>query len=366
MFELLDAKLLNKKEVKLSRPNEITILEDGEEKPVTYIIEKGASKFLYKQLDLKAGASEEVYKKNEKIWESLIDDILADTDERKAPFKLDDENVRYVADTNECLIDMAYMQNDYYDNLKAKLDLFKMEINSTEHTKKFYFEGTGGLVKLILYRADANIPENTYTPVVVLEANNKKSEYSVYTGILIYNNFTFIPSMNPVATFQSFIDFIMGVNILGTLSMAEESAEGLYNAYADFKSGHTEISARELIRILSKVGYKLNLKEDMSLDDIDKMRNEESNDRIKTFFNTFKLTTGETAEDILNLSEVKKVFKYNQLTIVDLLDILSKEYMSDDGARITAQVLSDLVFGLYTKKTDVVDAKGIIDDISSR
>ena len=241
-----------------------------------------------------------------------------------------------------------------------------MEVNSLEHTKKFYVEGAGGLIKLVLYRADARIDKDDYTPVIILEVNNKKAEYSVYTGILIYNSFTFIPSMNPVVTYQSYVDFIMGVNILGTLELSENNAEGLYHAYLDFKSGHIEISARELIRILNKVGYKLELKEDMSLDDIEKLRDEEANTTIKNFFNSFRMTTGETAEDILNLSEVKKIFKYNKLTIVDLLEILSKEYLKDDGAKITAQVLSDLVFGLYTKRTDSVDAKGIIDDINNR
>ena len=97
--------------------------------------------------------------------------------------------------------------------------------------------------------------------------------------------------------------------------LSENNAEGLYHAYLDFKSGHIEISARELIRILNKVGYKLELKEDMSLDDIEKLRDEEANTTIKNFFNSFRMTTGETAEDILNLSEVKKIFKYNNIEI---------------------------------------------------
>lgn len=366
MFDLLNAKTVEKEEVILNRPNEITILEQGAEKPVIYAIEKGANKFMYKQLGLSFSTSKEVFKLNEEIWKTLINNQLEDKDGKKSPFKFEDDKVRYLIDNNYSLIDMTVMSDDYYDNLKEKLDTFSMEVNSLEHTRKFYVEGTGGLIKLVVYRADAKIDKDDYTPVIILEINNKKAEYSVYTGILIYNSFTFIPSMNPVVTYQSYIDFIMGVNILGTLELSENNAEGLYHAYLDFKTGHVEISARELIRILNKVGYKLELKEDMSLDDIEKLRDEEANTTIKNFFNSFKMTTGETAEDILNLSEVKKIFKYNKLTIVDLLEILSKEYLKDDGAKITAQVLSDLVFGLYTKRTDSVDAKGIIDDINNR
>lgn len=366
MFDLLSAKVLNKKEVSLTRPNEIMILEEDAEKPVIYTIEKGANKYLYKQLGISASTSKEVFKVDETIWKNLIQHQVSDIDGKPSPFKFEDDNVRYLIDNNYSLIDMTTMADEYCEDLKSKIDLFNMEVNSIEHTKKFYVEGSGGLIKLVLYKADANIVEDEYTPVVILEVNNKKAEYSIYTGILVYKSFTFIPSMNPVATYQSYIDFVMCLNILGTLELSENNAEDLYNSYLDFKTGHIEISARELIRILNKVGYKLELKEDMSLDDIEKLRDEESNLVIKNFFNSFKMSTGETAEDILNLSEVKKIFRYNKLTIVDLLEILSKEYLKDDGAKITAQILSDLVFGLYTKKTDNIDAKGIIDDINNR
>lgn len=365
MFELLSAKLLDKKEVTLSKPNEIIILENGVDKPVIYDIEKAASTFMYKQLGATASTCKELYKNNEPMWKSYIDSRLEDKDGRPAPFKFEYNDVRYVADNNYSLIDMSIMSDDYYEDFKSRLETYNMEINSLEHTNKFYFNGTGGLVKLVLYRAGANLVENDYTPVVVLEVNNKKAEYSIYTGILIYKSFAFIPSMNPVATYQSYIDFIMSINILGTLQLAEESGQDLYHAYLDFKTGHAEISARELIRILNRVGCKLELKEDLSLDDISNLQDEEANRTIKDFFNSFVKVTGETAEDILNLSEIRKVFKYNKLTIVDLLEILSKEYLKDD-TKVSAQILSDLVFGLYTKKIDNTDAKSVIEDINNR
>lgn len=367
MFDLLSAKVVDKSEVSLSRPNELTILEEGAEKPTTYLIEKGASKFLYKQLGISLSTSKELFKNNEEIWKSFINAQLESKDDKPAPFSFNDENVRYVVDNNYSLIDATIMSDDYYEDLKAKLDTFIMEVSSIEHTKKFYFEGSNGLVKLIIYDAEANIVDDEFTPVVILEVNNKKAEYSVYTGILIYDNFTtFIPSMNPVVTYQSYIDFVMGVNILGTLEMSKDKAQDLYDAYLDFKSGHMEISVREVIRILTKAGFKLDVKEDLTLDDIGNLDDEEANMILKDFFNSFKTKTGETAEDLLNLSEIKKIFRYNKLTIVELLEMLSKQYISESGAKITAQILSDLVFGLYTKKTDNMDAKGIIDDINNR
>lgn len=367
MFDLLSARVVDNEKVVLNRPDELYIQIKGEDKASFFNIEKGANKFLYKELGLSSSASKEIFKIDENIWRNLINFLIEPKDGIPSPFNFNKENVRYISDSVNNLIDMTICNDESCEVLKEKMDKFIMEVSSIEHTKKFYIEGTGGLIKLVIYRADADISGADYTPVVILEINNKKAEYFIYTGILVYKNFiTFIPSMNPVSSYKSYIDFVMNVNILGTLELSESSANDLYNAYLEFKSGHIEISARELIRILSKVGCKLELKEDLSLDDIDKLKDEESNTAIKNFFNSFKMSTGETAEDILNLSEVKKIFRYNKLTIVDLLEILSKEYLQDDGAKITAQILSDLVFGLYTRRTDVIDAKGIIDDISNR
>lgn len=369
MFDLLNARPVEKEKVELVKPNEIKILEKGESedsKGTIYTIEKSADKYLYKQLGIRSSMSKDLYKLYEDMWKDLINRQLSEKDGKPAPFQFTDPDLRYVVDNDYSLIDAGILNDEYYDEFKKKLETFIMEINSLEHTRKFYIEGSGGLIKLVLYRADADIAEDDYTPVVILEVNNKKAEYSVYTGILIYKSFTFIPSMNPIMTAQSYIEFIMNLNLLGSLELSEDSAGDLYNSYLDFKSGHMEISARELIRILNKVGCKLELNEDLSLADIQNLRNEGSNTTLKEFFNTFRLTTGETAEDILNLSEVKKIFRYNKLTIVDLLEILSKEYLEETGAKITAQILSDLVFGLYTKKTDSVDAEGIIKDINNK
>lgn len=367
MFDLLNAKVIDNENVVLHRPDELYVQLKDEDRAIFLNIEKGASKYLYKQLEISSSTSKEVFKINEEIWKSLINHQIGDKDGVPSSFNFNKENVRYIVDSNNSLIDMTICNDESCDFLKDKMDKFIMEVSSLEHTKKFYFEGSGGLIKLVIYRADANIEKDDYTPAIIIEINNKKAEYFIYTGILIYKDFiTFIPSMNPVSSYKSYIDFILNINIFGTLELSENSANDLYNSYLEFKSGHIEISARELIRILGKVGYKLELKEDLSLDDIDKLKDEESNTAIKNFFNSFKVSTGETAEDILNLSEVKKIFKYNKLTIVDLLEILSKEYLSDSGAKITAQVLSDLIFGLYTRRTDVIDAKNIIDDISNR
>ena len=73
---------------------------------------------------------------------------------------------------------------------------------------------------------------------------------------------------------------------------------------------------------------------------------------MQNFFNTFTFSTGESAHDILALPELKKIFRYNKLTILDVLTILSKEYLTWDGSKINADILGGIVFNLYDKQND--------------
>jgi len=133
---------------------------------------------------------------------------------------------------------------------------------------------------------------------------------------LIYNIFTFIPNLSIFSDTSTLSDFIKKFDIDKILKYSEENAKGLYESYNQFKENCVEISARELISLFTKVGYKLQLKTDDQFDAIEAIQNSESNEKIQKFFNTFTLTTVETAYDILSLSEIKKIFRYNKLTLL--------------------------------------------------
>ena len=46
------------------------------------------------------------------------------------------------------------------------------------------------------------------------------------------------------------------------------------------------------------------------------------------------------------MSDLKKTFRYNKLTLLDMLTLLSKEYLNYSSAKITADILSNIVFKL--------------------
>lgn len=364
MFESMIVKSIKPKSITWDRPKYLSIkLDKTQEKYDDYELLKGADNFLHKQMDIKPSTSKEVYKKAESIWKQLKDiqlDKAANNPDTRCMFSLEKETVVYLVDDYKNLIDVFDAKTEEAEQeFMEKLERFTIDITTTAKTNKFFTDGKGGLIKLICYDAKADLPKQDYTPVVLLEFNNDKSSYKVYTGILIYNTFTFIPSISSYIEADKLSDFIKVVDIDEALKYSTENALNLYNSYKTFNENPVEISARELISLLKKVGYKLELKTDDQLDVIENISDEISNEKIQNFFNTFTLTTGETAYDILALSELKKIFRYNKLTLLEVLGILSKEYLTYEGAKITADILGSLVFNLYDKQNDKRQAESI-------
>ena len=112
-----------------------------------------------------------------------------------------------------------------------------------------------------------------------------------------------------------------------------------------------EISVRELTSLFKKVGYKIELDSEDAIQPIANITDDESNQLIQNFYNTFRFTTGETALEILQLSEFRKTFRYNKITLLDALSIMSKEYLTYTGSKITAELLGDIVYKLYDAKS---------------
>lgn len=365
MLEQMVVKAVRPEYIRWDNPKTITLKEKDKDEVVCDLL-KGAKNFLYSKIDLKSSTSEDLYKKSKEIWTELKDlqlDKCGDSN-NVAPFTLDDSKLVYLVANDREVVDMIDFKEEVdIKEFTDKLNKYVLDITTTQLTHKFFADGKGGVIKLICYRADSDLLEQEFTPVVILEFNNIKSEYRIYTGILIYSTFTFVPTSMPYMECASMSNIIKFMNLSEILEASEESAQGLYDAYTSFKSNPVEISSRELLSFLKQAGYKLELQDDANLAPIESISDEENRAIIQEFFNTFVFSTGESAYDILKLSDIKKVFRYNKLTILDLLAILSKEYLTYDGSKINCNMLSSLVSILYTKQYDKRVMKDIEQEI---
>ena len=323
----------------------------------TYKLLKGAEEYLHKQIDVKTSTSKEVYKKDETIWKELRDIQLQrckDNPNERERFEMTSPSVVYLTTLNSNdmqtgeIVDIIDLKSEDVEEFRDLVNQFNINITTMNTAKKFFQSGKGGIYKFVCYDKEANVENDKYTPIILLELNHEKSIYRLYSGILLYSEFIFIPSVSCDLEDKKYYDFLKHFNMREYLDYSKERAEELYQSYLKFKENPIDVSARELTTLLKKVGYKLELDSVDKVSPIENLIDEQNNQKIQDFYNTFKNTTGETALDILNLSDFRKTFRYNKITLLDVLAILSKEYVTYEGSKITAEILGDVVYKLYS------------------
>ena len=372
MFKDFLTNVTKPKKVEWCTPSEVYLdLGDGL-KP--FSLKKGAEEYLHKQIDIKVATSKEVYKKAEKVWGDLRDIQLQkckDEPNIRNQFDLEAPSVMYLttiaSDDRQHgdIIDIIDLKQNDVEEFENIVEDFKLLLTTMVKTRMFFQDSKGGLYKFILYDKEASIETNEYTPVVMLELNHEKSVYKIYSGILIYKKFIFIPSMSCELEEKKYYDFLRRFDIDALLKYAQDNGEELYKSYLEFESSPVEISARELTALLKRVGYKLELDDLDKLHPIENLDDEENNKMVQDFYNTFQFTTGETALDIIKMSDFRKTFRYNKVTMLDVLAMLSKEYMKYEGSKITAEVLIDIVYKLYARSNaDKEQVKQVEKEIS--
>ena len=195
MFDNIIPKILQPEKVFFDNPKFLTLqFKDAEDKVVSF--EKGASNYLYKALELKEGTSNEVFKKSIDLWKNLINLCEERSSDSKYNFHLNkDTNLFFVTDSNDLIdiYDASYEEN--VNHIKEKYEQFKLDITERTKTCKMYTEGKDGLLKIIIFSSRYDINDE-YTPIVLLELNTKKSQYIVYTGILMFSSYILIPNFS--------------------------------------------------------------------------------------------------------------------------------------------------------------------------
>lgn len=350
MFNDLLTKCVKPKKVIWEAPNKISLDLDNDEGMKTYDLLKGAEEFLHEQIGVKPSTSKELYKKEHDLWKEFRDARLNECENQPNEndrFSLTKPTVYYLINEGGEVVDIVDLKREeYVEEFLDKHQKFNVDLSSREVAEKFYTDCKNGLVKIICYKSGSDVTSKEFTPVVILEFNANKSNYMVYRGAFMYKKFTFIPAISSDIWDDNLSELINHFDMATYLDYAEERLDELVDAYKAFVKTPVEISVRELTSIFKRVGYKLDIDAKDTLHPIENMTDEVNNGRIQEFFNTFTSTTGETALEILKLSEFRKTFRYNKLTLLDTLEIMSKEYLTYDGSKVEAKIIGDIVYKL--------------------
>lgn len=381
MFDNLLTRCVTPEKVIWEAPTKMTLDLGDEDGAQTYILQKGALEYLHNKIEIKVATSKEVYKKSSDMWKQLRDIQLSNAKDKMIEanaFYLEKPTLLYLINDAKEIVDIVDFPNmEDYENFKLKHQNFKFDVTLGDEgtnrfkTRKIPIECKNGLTKIICYERNIDITSVEYTPIVILECNNSKSTYQVYNGILMCdaNNmdnvtYTIMPSLSANLDEKFLNELIEYFDMEKAIDFAKEKSEELYKAYIEFKKHPYEISAREMTSLCKKLGYKLELDDSDTLHPIKNIADDNNNVKIQKFYNTFKDITGESTYEILQMSDLKRTFRFNHITLLDMLTILSKEYLTSSGYKITAEVLSDIVYKLYyNKNADKVQSDDVKNDI---
>ena len=348
--------------IKWIAPDKMIIEDDGEEK--VYKLLKGAEDELHSKIDYKVSASRELFKKAVELWNELIATKL---DSVSLNFELDKDTVIYFmrdGSSNEIIDLMDAHTEDLYNEIIERHNKFIIDLTTSKVANKIFTIDDSDVWKFIFYdKSITDVSTQTYLPIVLLELNFKKSKYVAYCGIYIPATQTLFLRLGDIIARDRYGDMVYSFDLAKTLEISQECASDLYDNYKSVRNKPEKVSVRELVAILKTVGYKLEIDDVGDLMPIKKIYDEDNNQKILDYFNTFKFTTGESAWDIYKLTSFKQTFKYNKLTMLEVLEILSKEYLLKGGEKITGELLMNLSYRLFDKANlDIVQVKSLEED----
>lgn len=357
-YEDFLTKCVRPNEAELVSPKRINLKFDGDEEMTSYNLLKGAQNGLFNKdvFNMKFSVANGLYIKSEQLWLELRDKLLADCVDRPTDyekFELTKPTVVYFATERGDIVDIYDAKTpERVEELEDANHRFIIEITTRQNTNTMFQSGKGGWQKFILFDANRSIENDTYTPVVILELNHKKAQYYVYNGILILNEthrFVFIPSLSANIKTDSYCDFLLHFDLNDFLQVATESAESLYQAYQKFLKDSPEISVREMTILLSKIGCKPTVTKE-SLDKLaplENMGDDTYNERLQDYYNSFRFVTGESAADLLKLGDFRRSFRYNKIRLIDMVIMLSNEYITNNNSQVSIDILGQIVCKLY-------------------
>ena len=361
-FEDFLTRCIRPKEADLVSPKRIHLKLENDDKMGSYELLKGARLALFNKdiFNMKMSVADGVYKKSEQLWNELRDKLLEDCKDRPTEyerFDLTKPTVIYFATDRGDIVDIYDAKNlDRVEEIEEANHRFIIELTTRQNTNTMFQSGKGGWEKFILYDTNKSIESDTYTPVVILELNHQKSEYFVYNGILIFtksSEFIFIPALSANISTKSYCDFLLHFDLKDFLQVATESASSLYEAYQKFLESSPEISAREMTVLLKKIGCKPEITED-SLDKVAPLANiadDVYNAKLQDYYNSFRFVTGESANDLLKMGDFRKSFRYNKIRLIDMVIMLSQEYINNNNSQVSIKILGDIICKLYNSLT---------------
>lgn len=300
------------------------------------LMNKEASSFIYNKLMIGAQLSKNLYGVNKDIWRSLIN---FRSDEKS----FDITSFKYIVyggviiSVCEDDVDPNYILNEAANVI---FNNYKFEYNINNY----------GVIRGII--SDGSIGERNEMPALFVTMNMNSGAYFVHEGYKSESG-DYIIYPRPSIESYNFCDF------MSQLSGIEVIFDGCQRVVTEDKSYpcvDEKLSVREVMDIFKSTKADVGLDENGFSSYIDGI-NAKDSDMLVSFFNSFKMPF----KSLKKMKYIKKYFKYDHLTVGDMLGFLSRELMNT-RLNITPSLLGYFVANVMN---DDLDKKLVINEVSN-
>lgn len=295
--------------------------EDGDVN--IYSLGKEAIDFLYGRMDIPFNMCKKLFDTDPSLWENLMQSRLYENHNVKGLSKY-----RYMTIHNSLIFAMFEPE---YDDITEKFDEFdKAFANSLVTINK------GGVIQIISY-----MPMETGKAVLLVDIDTIHGTYVAYNGI--ETDAYLVTMTNPVIDSERFFEFMTSFDPVEEKLMAIKFYPNILRLFADESIADVKISVREVIDYLKKAKCTLTLNKEKNLATTSLVGSE----KLVSFINSFKMPY----KSLVKLETLRKSLTYGDFTILEMLEVLTKNYKLSDNL-INATMIAEFVSTYLTQTTD--------------
>jgi hypothetical protein len=258
-----------------------------------------------------------------KLWENLMQTRLYENHNVKGLSKY-----RYMTIHNSLIF--AMFEPDV-DDITENFDAFDGAFaNSLVTINK------GGVIQIVSY-----MPMETGKAVLLVDLDTIHGTYVAYNGIEVDDYL--VTLTNPVIDSERFFEFMTTFDPVNEKLMAIKFYPNIKRLFEDESLADVKISVREVVDLLKKAKCTLTFDKQKNLATTSLVGSE----KLVAFINSFKMPY----KSLVKLETLRKSLTYGEFTILEMLEVLSKNYKLSDNL-INATMISEFLATYLTQTTD--------------
>lgn len=305
-----------------------------------------SKKYIYGNLKLQQSLSNQVYKISDKAWNEIIAAKMVDENDEPT-LELNKDELKYIITGDNNLVTITEAANIENNWNKFEKDITENFANKEKiKVEDIYNEE----IMLQRFLISKEIEGKPYSALNIIELDFKWGYFIVYSGIKYNNDGVIVLMEKPSLIKQKLGEFLEALDLESEINLSEKMSPLIAQDFELSERLTSKISVRELLDIMKFAGMKVDFETDKGSEGkaLKVIGIEESDsNKICETLNSFKIPF----KSLSRMSYLKKSFKQDNLSFMEVLEMLSK-YVYSMNLNVNGRLLTVVAQALLSKDYD--------------